>query len=39
MQHLPCGAKETVCVSNGVSQTAIISVRADGDPPGRWSIY
>lgn len=23
----------------GVSQTAIISVRADGNPPGRWSIY
>ena len=31
MQHLPCGAKETVCVSNGVSQTShYVSVRADG---------
>lgn len=30
MQHLPCGAKETVCVSDGVSQTAIIIVRAEG---------
>ena len=30
MKHLPCGAKETVCVSDGVSQTAIIIVRADG---------
>lgn len=40
LQHLPYGAKETVCVSNGVSQTShYVSVRADGDPPGRWSIY
>lgn len=32
LQHLPCGAKETVCVSNGVSheQAIIIIVRADG---------
>ena len=31
MQHLPCWAKETVCVSNGVSQTShYVSVRADG---------
>ena len=31
MQHLPCVAKETVCVSNGVSQTShYVSVRADG---------